>query len=67
MNSPYTAVIQQSGRWWIGWIEEVPGVNAQAATREEVLDDLRIALGEALAMNTADGLPACDRQFEVDQ
>jgi hypothetical protein len=22
----YTAIVQQDGPWWIGWIEEVPGV-----------------------------------------
>ncbi|HEX7445914.1 MAG TPA: hypothetical protein VF306_00130 [Pirellulales bacterium] len=25
----YTAVIQGDGDWWIGWVEEVPGVNSQ--------------------------------------
>ena len=34
----FTAVIKQSGRWWIGWIEEVPGVNCQEQTREELLE-----------------------------
>lgn len=29
MNSEYTAIIRQSGDWWIGWIEEIPGVNCQ--------------------------------------
>ena len=28
MNAtPYTAVIRRDGQWWIGWAEEVPGVN----------------------------------------
>lgn len=46
----YTAVVRRSGEWWIGWIEEVPGVNGQARSREELLDDLRSALGEAMEM-----------------
>src|SRR5438094_1287521 len=50
MESVYRAVIQRDGRWWIGWIEEVPGVNAQARTRKELLEDLRSALKEALEM-----------------
>lgn len=29
MPVTYTAVVQQSGEWWIGWVEEVPGVNSQ--------------------------------------
>jgi predicted RNase H-like HicB family nuclease len=51
MTAPFTAVIQQRGAWWIGWVEEVPGVNSQGATRAELLDNLRDALDEALEMN----------------
>ena len=49
MSPNYTAVIQQDGDWWIGWVEEVPGVNSQGATRDELLDNLRDALDEALS------------------
>ena len=28
--SRYTAVVKQHGDWWLGWVAEVPGVNAQA-------------------------------------
>jgi predicted RNase H-like HicB family nuclease len=52
----YTAVIQQHGEWWIGWVEEVPGVNSQGKTRDELLDNLRDALAEALEMNRDDDL-----------
>ena len=31
--SAYTAVIRQDGPWWIGWVEKVPGVNAQEQSR----------------------------------
>ncbi|MCL4470435.1 MAG: type II toxin-antitoxin system HicB family antitoxin, partial [Gammaproteobacteria bacterium] len=34
MNQTYTAVIKQDADWWIGWIEEVPGVNCQESSRE---------------------------------
>ena len=51
MNQTYTALIQQSGDWWIGWIEEIPGVNCQEKTREELLETLRITLLEALELN----------------
>jgi predicted RNase H-like HicB family nuclease len=50
MAPGYTAVIQQHGEWWIGWVEEVPGVNSQGTTREELLDNLRDALDEVLEM-----------------
>ena len=29
MAAKYTAVIQRDGKWWIGWLEEIPGVNGQ--------------------------------------
>lgn len=54
MNCNDTAVVKQDGDWWIGWVEEVPGVNAQEATREALLDALKMVLQEALAMNRAD-------------
>jgi predicted RNase H-like HicB family nuclease len=47
----FTAVVRQTDKWWIGWVEEVPGVNSQGTTREELLDNLRDALDEALEMN----------------
>ncbi len=58
MESNFTAVIQQRGPFWVGWIEEVPGVNSQGESREELLDNLRSALDEALEMNRADALAA---------
>jgi predicted RNase H-like HicB family nuclease len=51
MRPEYTSVVQQRDEWWIGWIEEVPGVNSQGATREELLENLSSALNEALEMN----------------
>jgi predicted RNase H-like HicB family nuclease len=47
----YTAIVKQSGDYWIGWVEEVPGVNCQEETREELLATLRITLAEALEID----------------
>lgn len=58
MEANYRAVVQQREGWWIGWIEEVPGVNSQGETRDELLENLRSALEEALEMNRADALSA---------
>mgnify|MGYP001545725809 CR=1 FL=1 len=60
----YTAVIRQDGDWWIGWIEEVPGVNSQGATREELIANLREALAEAVEMNREDARKAAGATFE---
>jgi predicted RNase H-like HicB family nuclease len=64
MKPTYTAVVQQRERWWIGWIQEVPGVNSQGKTREELLDNLSSALTEALEMNRLDALSAVDGPYE---
>jgi predicted RNase H-like HicB family nuclease len=64
-STGYTAVIRKDGSWWIGWVEEVPGVNAQGATREELLSNLREALGEAIEMNREDARNAAGESYEV--
>jgi predicted RNase H-like HicB family nuclease len=64
MPANYTAVIQRHEEWWIGWVEEVPGVNSQGSTREELLENLRDALEEALEMNRAEARAAASGPFE---
>ena len=58
MNNEFTAVVKQDGAWWIGWIEEVPGVNCQEATRDELIESLTVTLREALDLNREDALAA---------
>lgn len=60
----YNAVIRRDGQWWIGWIEEVPGVNSQGETREELLGNLREALAEALELNREDARRAAGQDYE---
>lgn len=62
--SEYTAIVKQDGEWWIGWIEEVPGVNCQELSRAELLETLRITLNEALEANRADARSAASDDFE---
>jgi predicted RNase H-like HicB family nuclease len=64
MQGTYTAVLKKSGAWWIGWIEEVPGVNCQESTRDELLASLRITLREALEFNRRDALEAAGEGFD---
>ena len=61
MKAEFTAVAQQVEEGWIGWIEEVPGVNCQEPTREELLDSLRQTLLEALQFNLEESLPEPER------
>lgn len=64
MSQNYTAVVKRDGQWWIGWIEEVPGVNCQERTRDELLESLRITLNEALEMNRTDAKEAAGKGYE---
>ncbi len=58
MNTEFTAIMKQAGEWWIGWIEEIPGVNCQERTREDLIDTLRLTLKEALEFNRQDAIAA---------
>lgn len=53
-NTEYTAIIKQEGKWWIGWIEEVTGVNCQEKTYDKLMESLKITLKEALEFNRLD-------------
>ena len=67
MNNQYTAVIKKDGAWWIGWIEEVPGVNCQERTRNELVESLKITLKEALEFNKKDALSAAGKDFQEEK
>ena len=60
----YTAVVKQEGEAWIGWVEEVPGVNAQESTREGLVASLKVVLQEALEMNRAEARAAAGSSYE---
>jgi predicted RNase H-like HicB family nuclease len=64
MARKYTAIVQKREDWWIGWVEEVPGVNSQGKTREELIENLKSALEEALEMNRSEALASCDGPYE---
>jgi predicted RNase H-like HicB family nuclease len=64
MSNTYTAVIKQDGKHWIGWIEEVPGVNCQAESRDELLDTLQVTLAEAIQFNRESALQEAPEGYE---
>ncbi len=64
MQQVYTAVLKQRDDVWIGWIEEIPGVNCQEATRSELLETLQVTLAEALELNRAEAREAAGTGFE---
>lgn len=63
----YTAVVKRSGEWWIGWIEEVPGVNCQERTHEKLQQSLVETLLEALEFNRRDALAAAGDDYQEEK
>ena len=47
----FTAVIQRTDHWYIGFCPEVPGANGQGKTREACLEDLAAAVELMLEVN----------------
>lgn len=64
MIKEYKAIVKQDGEWWIGWIEEIPGVNCQERTHDELVESLRVTLQEALEFNRQDALSAAGTSFK---
>lgn len=44
MTATFTAVFEQDGDWWVGYIEELPGANTQGATLDEARENLKEAV-----------------------
>ncbi len=44
----FRAVIKKSDGWWIGWLVDLPGVNAQEKTKAKLLESLKIGAEDML-------------------
>ena len=64
MKTGYTAIIKEDGGWWVGWVEEIPGVNGQERTKDELLISLREALLDILELNRRDAREIAIRDYE---
>ena len=67
MNIEYTAVIKQEDDWWVGWIEEVPGVNCQEKSFDELKESLAVTLKEALELNRQDAIAAAESGYREEK
>jgi len=63
MANSYTAIMKKEGDWWIGWVEEVPGVNCQERSEKELLESLRTTLREALQFNREEAIKAAAPEY----
>ena len=64
VNTVYKAVVRNDGDWWIGWVEEIAGVNCQERSRQELLESLRVTLIEALDFNRKEAIAAVGPDYE---
>ena len=53
MKQKFTAIYKKHGKWYLGWVEEIPGVNTQGKTLSEAKENLKDALFLVLETNRA--------------
>lgn len=53
MKREFTAVYQKRGKWFLAWVEEIPGVNTQGRTQKEAKENLKEAVELILETNRA--------------
>jgi len=46
-----TAIFEQVGEWWLGYVEELPGANTQGKTLGEARENLREAVQLIIEVN----------------
>ena len=59
----FTAIYKKSGKWYLGWVEEIPGVNTQGKTLKEAKENLKEAL--ILVLETSRLLTAADKKGNI--
>jgi len=64
MKNEFTAIIKKEDDWWVGWIEEIPGINCQEKTYEKLKETLEVTLREALEFNRQDALKAAGSGYK---
>ena len=47
----FTASYKKNGSWYMGWVEEISGVNTQGKTLQECRDNLKDALALIIEVN----------------
>lgn len=60
----YTAIIKKDDEWWIGWIEEISGINCQEKSYDELIETLKITLKEAIELNKKDAIISAGSKYE---
>lgn len=64
MKAEFTAIIKKDGNWWIGWIEEIPGANAQERSKDELILSLKQAAKDILELHRQAAIKEAEKDFE---
>lgn len=64
MKIELTAIVKKDGEWWMGWIEEIPGANAQEESKEELLISLKEAALDIIELNRQAARRAAESEYE---
>jgi predicted RNase H-like HicB family nuclease len=60
----YKAIIIKQDEFWIGWIPEIPGANAQEYTREELLISLKEAAKDIIDLRHEQAISELTTPYE---
>ncbi len=64
MKAKLTAIVKKDGDWWLGWVEEIPGANAQEKTKEELLISLKEAANDILELRCEEARMQAANDYE---
>jgi predicted RNase H-like HicB family nuclease len=64
MKAEFTALIKRDGDWWLGWVEQIPGANAQEKTKEELIISLREAARDILEIHSEEARKRAESNYE---
>ncbi|MBK1703189.1 type II toxin-antitoxin system HicB family antitoxin [Halochromatium glycolicum] len=64
MKAEFTAIVKRDGDWWLGWVEEVPGANAQEKTKEDLILSLKEAVQDILELRCQEAREQAEDDFE---
>jgi predicted RNase H-like HicB family nuclease len=65
MKHQFTSVIEKRGKWYVAYVEEMPGANTQGRTLAEARRNLKEVLTMVIEANRE--LPARERKPEARQ
>jgi predicted RNase H-like HicB family nuclease len=60
----FTAIIKKEDDWWVGWVEEVPGANAQEKTKDELIISLKEAVKDILELRREEARRQAKNNYE---